>query len=171
MNVLLIIGASVVGLIVAVVVIGQSLPVKHVARARATFQRPLDELWKRLAAFERYPDWRRGVANVEPAGENHWREVDKKGEAMTYETVESVSPRRLVRRIAGENLPFGGTWTFELSEAGPERTSVSITEDGEVYNPVFRFVSRFVMGHHATMSAFLEDLATSFGESARVEKL
>lgn len=32
------------------------------------------------------------------------------------------------------------------------------TEDGEVYSPVFRFVSRFVMGHDATMNAYLDGL-------------
>lgn len=171
MNVLLIIGAAILGPAVAVAAIGKSLPVKHVARARAVFSKPVDELWRRLTSFESYPSWRSGVAKVEQAGENRWREVDGKGEAMTYETIESVAPRRLVRRIADENLPFGGTWTFELSEAGPSRTTISITEDGEVYNPIFRFVSRFVMGHHATMKTFLQDLGKAVGEQPKIEKL
>jgi hypothetical protein len=40
---------------------------------------------------------------------------------------------------------------------------VQITERGEVYNPVFRFVSRFIMGHSATASAFLKALGAKFG--------
>ncbi len=38
-------------------------------------------------------------------------------------------------------------------------TRVRVTEDGEVYNPLFRFVSRFIMGHTATMDRYLDDLA------------
>lgn len=170
MNVLLIVAAAVAVPAVAVVLIGKSLPVQHVARVKAVFGLPADELWRRLTNFENYPSWRRGLSSVEAAGADHWREVDKKGEAMTYQTVESVPLRRLVRRIADKNLPFGGTWTFELSEAGPARTALSITEDGQVYNPLFRFVSRFVMGHHATMKTFLEDLANAVGEPAQIEK-
>lgn len=169
MNILLILGAAVVGPAVAVALIGKSLPVQHVARARAVFGLSVDELWKRLTSFESYPSWRRGVAKVEQAGPDQWREVDKKGEAITYQTVESTAPRKLVRRIADKNLPFGGTWTFELSEDGPSRTALSITEDGQVYNPVFRFVSRFLMGHHATMKAFLEDVAKAAGEEPKIE--
>ena len=40
---------------------------------------------------------------------------------------------------------------------------MQITEQGEVYNPVFRFVSRFIMGHTATASAFLTSLGARFG--------
>ena len=38
-----------------------------------------------------------------------------------------------------------------------------MAEDGEVYNPIFRFVSRFVMGHHATMDRYLRNLGRKFG--------
>jgi hypothetical protein len=39
-----------------------------------------------------------------------------------------------------------------------------ITEDGEVYNPVFRFVSRFVMGHTATMDKYLADVGKAIDD-------
>ncbi len=37
----------------------------------------------------------------------------------------------------------------------PQGSTLTITEDGEVYNPIFRFMSRFVFGHEATMAAYL----------------
>jgi len=37
---------------------------------------------------------------------------------------------------------------------------VAITEDGEVYNPFFRFMSRFVFGHAATLDEFVKNLDT-----------
>ena len=32
---------------------------------------------------------------------------------------------------------------------------MTITERGEVYNPIFRFVSRFVLGHEKTINTYL----------------
>ena len=66
-------------------------------------------------------------------------------------------PSLVVTRIVGERLPFGGTWTYRIAPA-PGGSELTITEDGEVYNPIFRFMSRFVFGHYATMDAFLQHL-------------
>ena len=66
-------------------------------------------------------------------------------------------PSLLVTRIAGDGLPFGGTWTYRIAPASGG-SELTITEDGEVYNPIFRFMSRFVFGHYATMDAFRKNL-------------
>jgi hypothetical protein len=78
------------------------------------------------------------------------------------EHVERQPPRRLVTRIADADLPFGGTWTFELA---PEEggTRVTITERGEIRNPIFRAVARYVFGYGATMEAFLDELRAHIG--------
>jgi hypothetical protein len=47
------------------------------------------------------------------------------------------------------------------------KTTVSITEDGDVYNPVFRFVSRFFIGHEATITTYLANLQKAAGESTK----
>jgi hypothetical protein len=73
------------------------------------------------------------------------------------ETVESVPPRRLVRRIVGETS-FGGTWTSELDGTPDGGTRLVITENGEVYNSFFRFVSRYIVGHQRTIDSFLAAL-------------
>jgi hypothetical protein len=70
--------------------------------------------------------------------------------------------RRFRTRIADKNLPFGGTWTIDVAPQA-SGSSVTITEQGEVYNPVFRFVSRFVMGQSATVDAYLKALHKKFG--------
>jgi hypothetical protein len=33
-----------------------------------------------------------------------------------------------------------------------------ITENGEIYNAFFRFVSRYIIGHHRTIDSFLAAL-------------
>jgi hypothetical protein len=37
-------------------------------------------------------------------------------------------------------------------------TTLTVVERGEVYNPVFRFVSRYVIGHTRTLDAYFADL-------------
>ena len=36
------------------------------------------------------------------------------------------------------------------------------------YNPLFRFVSRFFMGHTASIDRYLKDVAAHFNEPARL---
>ena len=90
-----------------------------------------------------------------------WREHTRQ-DAITFERINAEQPTRLVTRIADETLPFGGTWTWTLSP-DPGGTRVTITERGYVTNPIFRFMSRFVFGHHATQSDFLRALGRRFG--------
>jgi hypothetical protein len=81
--------------------------------------------------------------------------------------VVSQPPAKLVVRIADPKLPFGGTWTYEITPIAAG-SSLRIREDGEVYNPIFRFVSRFVLGQSATIDAYLKSLAKKFGEPPQV---
>ena len=78
---------------------------------------------------------------------------------------ESAPPLRMVTRIDGKNLPFGGRWIFEISPTA-EGCRLNVTERGEVYNPVFRFVSRFVLGYTGTLDRYLTSVARKFGDSA-----
>ena len=96
-----------------------------------------------------------------------FRETSDQG-ALTMEVMENQAPVRRVTRIADKNLPFGGTWTYVIT-ATPEGSMLSITEAGEVYNPIFRFMSRFVFGHTRTMESYLTSLGDKFGEKITPE--
>ena len=159
------------GLLVAVVLIvcaiGYMLPKSHVASASARFAASPDSLWTSLTDVAAFPKWRPALARVEllpdENGQRGWRELGNH-DAVTYRVVESVPPRRLVTRIADKNLPFGGSWTYDLAPDG-SGTRLTITENGEVYNPIFRFVSRFIMGYTATMESVLRALGSKHGET------
>jgi hypothetical protein len=81
-----------------------------------------------------------------------------------------VPPRALVTRIADPKLPFGGTWTYEISSPPDGGSQLRITEDGEIYNPIFRFVSRFVLGYSRTQEEYLQALGAKFGQSVTIVK-
>ena len=165
MRIVVVLLAVVVGLGLIVVVIGYLLPMKHVATVAARVPAPPDQVWQTLTDVAAYPTWRGDVTSVEllPTDSGHvaWREVGKNG-AISYAIEQAEAPRRLVTRITDRSLPFGGTWEYVVAPDGTG-SRVQITEHGEVYNPVFRFVSRFIMGHTATASAYLKALGARFG--------
>ena len=163
---LLVFLAAVTALVVLVVVTGTLLPKAHTARSHATIPASVESIWKAITDVEAFPSWRGDVSRVEllsPVnGRRAWREIGRHG-TITFEEVDATPPHRLVTRIADPSLPFGGTWTYEVARDGAG-TRVTITEDGVVHNPVFRFVSRFVFGHHATQQAYLRALGRRFGQ-------
>ena len=164
--VLIVLGVIAV-IVVIVVGIGYSLPVAHTARREITLQAAPATVWQAITGVDSFPAWRGDVEAVEALppvnGSPSWREKGSNG-AITYVVARSEPPNRLVTRIADRDLPFGGEWDYEITPAG-SGSRVVITERGEVYNPVFRFVSRFVMGHTATLDGYLTALGKKFGET------
>jgi hypothetical protein len=167
---ILYIAVAVAALVAIVAVIGLLLPKTHTATRRARYRQPPEAIY---AAISGPPDWRPDVKKYEelPAvnGRKRWREVTGWGDAVLYELQEADPPRRLVTRIADDSLPYGGTWNFEIT---PDATGsgLRITENGEVRNPIFRFLSRTVFSQTATIETYLRSLATKFGETAVIEK-
>jgi hypothetical protein len=156
---LLILGALCL-LIGIVAVIGYTLPKGHVASRDMAIPAAPERVFAVLQDVEKYPQWRSDVKSVEVLARApvlRWREHGSDG-AITFEVQEAQKPTRMVGRIADPSLAFGGSWTYILQPEG-NGTRLSITEDGEVYNPIFRFMSRFVFGHTATMDKYLADLA------------
>ncbi len=151
--------------------VGALLPKGHVASRTAKYRESPEALWQSITDYTGSPSWRTELKEVvelpERNGHPVWREVNRQGQGMALETVESDPPRRLVRKIADPDLPFGGTWTYEIvpSDGGSRLT---ITERGEVYNPIFRFVSRFIFGHTTTIDRYLKALGNKFGENVGI---
>ena len=156
----------VIGVSALVMLIGSMLPKEHVVSRRVHFNATPAALWEIVSDIGGHATWRADLRRVErlpdKEGNPVWQEIDKRGQALTLETVESAPPRRLVRRIADEHLSFGGRWIYELGEYG-EVTSLTITEDGEIYNPVFRFISRFIMGQSGAIDGYLRSLGKKLG--------
>jgi len=153
--------AGLAGLIALMAVIGSFLPRDHVATRSATLAKPPDEVWRALADLDGQVRWRRGLERVEHLSPTSFREHTSQG-AIAFEIVEDRAPVRRVTRIADDKLPFGGTWTYELAPDGAG-TRLTITEDGFIKNPIFRFMSKTVFSTTATMERFLADLASHLG--------
>jgi hypothetical protein len=175
------IGALVV-LVAVVMIVGSLLPREHVAARTIVLDQPPQAIWGVITAFGDAPSWREDIATVrreERSGETVWVEVDQMGDEIAYRTLESQAPTRLVREIVGEDLPFGGKWTFLIDPedgsagdgaagdgaAGEGKSRVTIREDGFVDNAFFRFVSVVMIGHTTFIDRYLEFLGARFGEA------
>lgn len=157
---LLRLGGLLIAVIACVVGVGSTLPVAHSAQVMGDVRGSPEEVWAVLTDVGSFPAWRSDVSSVtrleRAAGPPAWTEEGSAG-ALTLEVTESDPPRRMVTRIADDGLPFGGRWTYELTPSGTG-THLVITEDGEIYNPVFRFMARFVFGYQSTLENYLEQL-------------
>lgn len=172
MKIALIIVAVLVAIVLVVVAVGYSLPVKHRAVREARFNHVPQRIFAVITDVKAFPSWRSSVKTVEELPESEgklqFREIGSDG-SILYRVEWSEPNRQLVTRIADPSLPFGGSWTYDLIPDGGQ-TLLRITEDGEVYNPVFRLVSRFIMGHTSTIDRYLKDLSNHLGESAEARK-
>jgi hypothetical protein len=161
---------AILAIVVLVAAIGWGLPKDHVATRVARYHQPPEAIWTAITDVDAMPSWREGLKSVKPLpGHNGLPahiEVTSMGE-IPLEIVEMTAPRKLVSRIADSKLPFGGTWTFEITPT-PDGSKLRITENGYVTNPVFRFMSRFVFGYSGQIEAYLRSLAKKFGEPAQI---
>ena len=163
--------ASVSALAGLVWTVGALLPEQHVASTRAAYAQPPDSLFAAVVDVAGHPAWRPDVDAVEVLSERplRWRETGEYG-SITYEAETFEPPSLFVARIDDPSQPFGGRWSWRI-EPRDEGTVVSITEEGEIYSPLFRFFARFVFGYHGTQEAYLRALGERFGEDAVVERV
>lgn len=167
---------KVVYVLVAVVVIallivgwGALLPKKHHSEDSVIVKADPAEIWNAISDVKDSPSWRSDVTRVEVLDDanpaSHWREFNKNN-GVTFRLDHSQPPSQRVVSIDDPALPFGGTWTMTIEPFEPGITHVRIDEEGEVRNPVYRWVSRYIIGQRSSMERYLLDLQKHFAAKA-----
>ena len=158
---------GIIAIVAVVAVIGLLLPKGHHVSRTVTFNAPPSDVYGAITNFAHYADWRQpDVRSVEMiADDGHGMRFRENGPhgGTTYRIVTREPYTRVVTRIEDPKAAFGGSWTYDLRPNGGG-TDLTITEDGEVYNPIFRFMSTFVFSPYATMDKYLADLKKHMGE-------
>lgn len=151
----------------AVLAIGYSLNEKHTAMREAALAAPPEVVWATITDFSNAANFRLQLSHVEVLPPHNelpaWREVERNGDSISYAVIERKPPARLVVRITGDSQPFGGTWTYELTPSGAG-TRIRITENGEIYHPIYRFVSHLFLNQASTIEEYLHALETKHGK-------
>jgi len=128
-------------------------------------------VWGVLTNFASQADWRREIKHierVERGGEVLWREHLHFGPPLTLLAVELERFHKLERKIVDSNLPFQGSWLYELSDE-KSGTRVRVTESIEVSNPALRFLNRLNGSQSKSLKLLLESIARRFKDSPRIE--
>ena len=129
---------SLIAIVGVIALIGYFLPVNHEASRSAEFNTPPQAVFDLISDLPKYKQW--------------WP-----GSETKVAVVERSPPKRFVTKIVDETA-FGGTWTMEIVPT-PAGSRLTITERGEVYNVIFRTLSKCVFGYTGTMDSFLEAAA------------
>ncbi len=158
--VLLYIGLGLLGLVALLAVIGSFLSKSHEVSLSLDCPLAPAALWDIIADIPGQTRWRKQLKEVtfisDAGGKPIWREVMERGRGLPLQTILSDPPKRMVRRICDPRLPFGGEWVYEI-EPTSSGSRLTVTEHGEIYQPVFRLLSK-CFDLSATLRAYLRDL-------------
>src|SRR5580765_4619035 len=113
---ILIVVGSLVAIVLVIVIIGLLLPRAHVASRTVRYNQPPEVVFDAITDWRSFPNWRQGLRVSQRAGEGgrtSWVEIAGRNE-IPLEVLESSSPTKLVVKVAGQSLPFGGTWTYQI---------------------------------------------------------
>jgi hypothetical protein len=166
------VGGSLVGMIVLLCatawVIGRRLPEAHSATVVSEVNATPELVMTRIRDIAHHADWRPDVQRIEILGEEHgvlrYVEHGSNGR-IPYAFRELVPGRVFTSTIDTDTLPFGGAWTITVEPLGEAGTRVTIREDGVVRPPLFRTISRYVMGHTHSIDAYLLALRNNLNGS------
>lgn len=155
---------GVILLIPAVIwIMGMTLPQSHSISISQQFDASPEEIYMIITDIRSFPEWRSNVEQVEFLNENEehpvWREGYSDEDPLSFRMIGKTQNQSITVEIADENLPFSGQWTYTI-EPQKEGARLTITENGEVYNPIFRFVSAYIIGHDSTIKQYMSDLET-----------
>jgi uncharacterized protein YndB with AHSA1/START domain len=154
--------AMVVLAVLGLYVAGSQMPREHHSQITVTLRASRAEVWDLLTDYRAMPHWWPAVKAVRmeklaDGTELTWNQ-DRHGQKIPFRTVESRPKEKLVRAIATDQLPYGGTWTYDLSETGAGFTRLTLSEDGYINPPIFRAMANWFIGLDRTQRDFLDNL-------------
>lgn len=146
----------------------QPMDEAHTLARAVRLHHPMEEVWAAVLDVGAQPTWRSDLsameAQPEVRGHEVWREVPRSGPPVTFETVETLKDRRLVRCVVDQDAPYGGCVTIEIIRRD-DGAIVTVAEKFKVHSAWFRYTNT-VAGRRARLDAFLTDLGRTFGEDA-----
>lgn len=155
------VAALVVGLLVlsAPFAIGSLLPKSHTVADSRTMEISAQVLFAFAVNIDNWPAWRSDVDSITHLEGDDFRAAIVSGDdTIVYEFEADFQGLSMISTIVTKNIPFGGSWEFQVEPAAAQSSQITITERGFVDPPLWRFVSRFVIGHKKSIQRYLDEL-------------
>jgi uncharacterized protein YndB with AHSA1/START domain len=177
MKILLLSVVGLVGLLVVAGLVfylaGSQMPRTHRSVVTVDLRTSRAAVWAAITDYAATPRWWPAVKSVRieklPDGAELAWNADARGREIPFRTVESRANEKLVRAIAKDDLPFGGTWTYELTDASGGGTRLTLTEDGIINPPIFRAMAKWFFGLDSNQRDHLAHLEKYLAAGARLE--
>ncbi len=152
---------------VLLIVPGLLMAPNHVSVRTIALNSKPEVVWDALTNFEELPTWRSGVKRVEVKKTGDQTLIIEHGDeqAMTFRLLAFDPPHRFQTEIADDDLPFAGTWTWELKPQG-RGCALTITEHGNIKSAPMRTVAAVLMDPAQTQDQYLRELAAHLDEDA-----
>jgi len=148
-------------------VAGSRLPRDHRSVVTVTLRAHRTAVWAAITDYAAFPQWWPAVKSIRfeklPDGTELTWNTDSHHNVVPFRTVDSRPNEKLVRLIAKDDLPFGGTWTYELADAPDHTTRLTLTEDGIIHAPIFRAVATWFFGLDTNQKNHLTHLEKHLG--------
>jgi len=142
--------------------VGLRMPRTHRSIVSVSFPVKRAVVWGAITDYAAMPSWWPAVKSIRferlPDGTELTWNRDRHGKEIPFRTGESRINEKLVRIIAKDDLPFGGTWTFELSDSLGGGTRLTLIEDGFINVALLRPIAAWFIGLDATQKDFLAHL-------------
>jgi len=141
---------------------GSRMPREHRSLVSVSLRASRSAVWTAITDYPAMPAWWPAVKAVRferlPDGTELTWNKDGHGQEIPFRTGESRANEKLVRVLAKADLPYGGTWTFDLTDAPGGGTRLTLTEDGFVNPAIFRAIATWFIGLDATQQDFIAHL-------------
>lgn len=149
------------GVVVSVMyLVGQFIPVQHVASRMITINASLEEVWQAVTDIENQMAWRRDLKKVEILGKWQqgliWIEHRRKGQTIKFREKEKIVPSRYeIEVVAGDQL--AGYWIGEFRKENGV-VNLESTEVGEIHNPIMRTLAALFFDLGKTIDRYQSNL-------------
>ncbi|MBL0870790.1 MAG: SRPBCC family protein [Phycisphaerales bacterium] len=175
---LIAVAVTVAFILLTVHLLGRALPPEHAAHGEIVLSADESRVYDILADVANYPAWS-PVTAVRPLkpdeqGRERWT-MRQDRHAFEITILDRTPTTRLVHQLRDERNVFGGTWTISLStrtSTPPHtQTRVTITEQGWIRVPIFRFIMAKLLDPSANLRAHLDALAKHLGQQATSRRI
>ncbi len=162
MQILLILAGILIGLVLIVTIAGLFFPEKHTGLITREFKQSPEEIWALITDRSNELSWRTDLKNMDRLpdrnGDEVWKEKTHRGQTLITVTTEQVPNEKLVRKLVDHKW-YGGTWIVELTKTA-KGAKVLFTENGEIYNPLIRFMFNVVFSRTPTIVEYANQLSS-----------
>ena len=136
---------------------GLLLPKTREGTATRLIAAPPDLVRRTILDVTAQPEWRSGIAAIEPRPDGGWTEIKADGERIAFRLTEDSASG--IALGFDSTRGYTGRWQGRIEAAGDGTTRLTVTEVATIPSPVGRLLARIFFDPAAFATMYLDELA------------